>query len=291
MAYKLVKKHFGIQTVETLSILNEDSEIRDVCYAPPFGFFFTAGHAISLLNEDGAYISPWCGSKEEAAFLNVNLPHARFDRPSSLCYHKNKNVLYVCEKNGASIRKIDLKTFSVSSIFKGSTQVQVLAHFKKAANYDGKTAVCVGPNSSIYWISEITNKCFVYKGSVLKTIIGTGKRGFSNCSILAQSMIDRPKGLSYNNGAMHLVDSGNGCIRQIKNGSKIVFGDPQTKEMDKMSKIAINKSSLYVVNDNEVLHITIGSNNVVPVYRSDGIISITTDSNHNLYILEEEHGS
>ena len=285
MEYKLVRKNFGIQKTETVHTFEEDSKVKDICYVPDLGFFFIVGHALSLLNNDGEYLSPWCGNKHQPSLSNMSVPATGFSNPSSLYLSKNK--LYVCELNGASIRKIDLKTFNVSSLLKGELQVNLLSKFKKAARYNGETAICIGANDAVFWSSEVINKCFYFKGAILKTIIGTGRRGFSNATQSTNSMVDRPKGLVYSSGGVYLVDSGNGCIRQISNGTKVIYGNPHKEDTLNMSKMASCKSSVYVLCNSGIIHVDLGSSHDVLVYESKKVVSMATDKDRNLYIVEE----
>ena len=162
----------------------------------------------------------------------------------------------------------------------------LLSMCKKASKYNGNTAICVGQNNVLYWASEISNKCFSYQSSNLKTLIGTGRRGFSNATSLTRSMIDRPKGLVCNGSNVYISDSGNGCIRQVNKGSKTIFGNPLNNKRH-LSKLATNKSSLYALSNNEVFHILLGSNHATSAYKTDKIISIATDDLSNLYVVEE----
>lgn len=285
MVFKLIKKHFGIQKIEELATFNEEVDMHNLCQVNKLGFIMGVGHALSLFSQENGYISPWCGSKKEKGDFNSSLFHSRFDTPSSLYSHKN--YVYVCEKNGSSLKRIDIGARNVSSVIKGTIQKKLTSAFKKAAKYDGETAIVVTGNGTICWTSEVVNKCFSYKGGLLKTVIGTGRRGYSNAATTVNSMISCPKGLTYS-GDLYLADSGNNCIRRIHNGSQIVFGNPQESNLD-LSEIASNKTSLYAINDNEVVHILLGSNRASTVYKTDRqIISICTDKNSNLYVLEKE---
>ena len=226
MNYKLFKFHLGTSKLDLTLEFSSLFEIEDITYIDSLGIvlLFKKQHCLGLIDKNNRFIFPWAGEPDKTGFRDSTAP--LFEYPSSACYCNASKNLFVVEKGGMRIRKMELDPFYCSSVFGNAVQKKMANYFINFPDIGGiSTYCCADKNGDIYWSIRELNRCFKYEFNLsdFEPYIGNGKYGFSVSSNFRSSLVAYPSGLLCLGDSVYIADSGNHCIRE---GLRVVAGSP-----------------------------------------------------------------
>lgn len=295
MNYKLSMFHLGTGKIELITNFSTPFEITEICFVNDFGYIllFKNQHCLGLLNKKNSFVFPWGGVPNQAGYRDSTLP--LFDSPSSACYCKRTNHVYVVEKGGVRIRKLDLEPFYGSSVFGNTVQNRMSNCMQNFKDLQGVfTSCCVDGQGDIYWSIKEINRVFKYKFGIsdFEYYMGTGKSGFSISSNKKTSLISSPSSILCNGDSVYISDSGNNCIRE---GVRVVVGCPNKdgdvngdgikSVLNYPTKMIVVKNLICFIDKDKIKYYSLKDKTVETLYSSPNIAFIESDMK-NLIIVE-----
>jgi len=290
MIYSLIKQKFGTSKLDPVFNIDLNYKIVDLCHVPDLGYIFVCEgvHALGYVDDNGSLVFPWAGNIENRGCQEGYKEYARFNMPSSLSYCKELGVCYVIDNNGRGVRSVDVRDGYVSAISNKNRKKD----FKRIL--DGafiSTSSTNDTRGKVYWTISDLNKVFSIEDSEVYSLAGSGHSSFSVSNRLDKCSFNKPQGIKYTDGAIYVCDSGNKCIRRIKNGSvKIIAGSPDEKSLLGFpTRLKIKNNIGYLVDKDEIKYFSFGNSSIGTVYKSKKIIDIEISEKKDLYILEGDN--
>ena len=301
MKYILVKIPYTSGKPENVIVFENEFSACGLCSVGDFGFLiiYKNNHFLSLINKKIEVACPWLCVPNERGNRDGCGTYARLSYPSSACYSKSYSSAYVVGHGGSRIHKIDLQMVYSSSVFGIYADSEMDKYISKIRNIeDVVTQCCIGENETIYWSASNLHRCFKYENSVPLEVIGVGRPDYTVASNAKLSSVYCPSGISWSNAGVYIADSGNHCIRLLKNDVSVVLGNPLVsgdKDGNSSSALlsnpyALRKSgeALYFIDNGKVKCYSLTSKNVGTVYCSNHTVDIDIDDRNNLFVLETE---
>jgi sugar lactone lactonase YvrE len=186
----------------------------------------TSNHAVRKVNAKIGVVQTIAGGEKGFAGDGGPAENARFDQAYHVALDADAKNLYVCDLGNRRIRKIDLKT---------STITTVAGNGKRGVPEDGAKAVdapLVDPRAVTVdkagrlWILERSGHALrVVEDGKIRTVAGTGEKGFAGDGGPAlKAKMDGPKFLWIDPaGNVLIADTENHCIRKyvVKDGTMV----------------------------------------------------------------------
>jgi hypothetical protein len=297
--YTILCKELFKENITTISDFNIEAEIDDICYlSKDYGIAFSIPNRQCLaLLKNKEVIYPWVGILDREIKVFADRRQSLLSYPSSLSCSKDGNVIFVVEKNGLSVAKVETCSRSVFStmdnlsigktnnLFSGNSD-----NFKSYLDYN---------EGYVYLSCEKINMSFVIptNASSMKNFVGTGIPRYSVCSNFAQSDLRSPTGISFNGTRVYIADNGNNCIRSVY-GDKIelVVGFPgfiDSKDgqgtsalLKSVSKIRARGQNVCFLDDNKIRMFKESNRRVYTIYESKNLVTFDLKDD-KLYILEK----
>jgi hypothetical protein len=297
MNYKLSKLQLGTGKLELILNVSTPFEITETCFVNGFGhiLLFKEHHCLGLIDKKNTFVFPWGGIPDQAGYRDSTSP--LFEFPSSACYCKSTNKVYVVEKGGSRIRKLDLDPFYGASVFGQAVQKKMSGYMTNFEDFSSiSTSCCVDAYGDIYWMIREINRGFKYRFKIsdFEPYIGTGKYGFSLSSNPVMSLVAFPSSVLCRGSSVYIADSGNHCIRD---GVRVIIGCPNKigDENDYGVKSVLNtprkmiplKDLICFIDEGKIKYYSLKDKTVGTLYVSHNIISIESDEK-DLIIVEKQ---
>ena len=109
MIYKLAYKTLGVKQNPLISEFQINHEIKDICFVPNIGFFFTANQCLGKIDLLGKVEFPFAGKEDIAVVENGYLQKVTFKDPSGICYSEKLDSIIVSECSGKRLRGLKIK--------------------------------------------------------------------------------------------------------------------------------------------------------------------------------------
>lgn len=287
MIYKLLKKTFGTKKIEKLVKIETEYPINDICYVDNLGIVFSTYCCLGVVTDSRDSIYPWKGSEDIKPKTDGSNPYFGF--LTSLGYLSDKNRLFVTEDCGKNVRALDLGEDYCYSLIRGEEKKVVGKLLNHTPEHE---PAYISPIStrSFYIAFPSIKKSYLCHDSVLKHVAGDGRSRFSVGNNAINSSIGIPSGICAYDRKVYLSDSLNGVVRVLDGESiSLSCGIPKQNELKSPSKLTISKKTMFIMCQDSVKTTSLDKNSPMSVYESDTIRSISTASDGELYILEEDN--
>ncbi len=150
---------------------------------------------------------------------------AQLHYPVGICFDKNQN-LYIADQSNHVIRKVEAKTGNIYTVagnnsagYKGNGGLATLAEL------NNPTGVAVDNKGKMY-IADFKNNVIriVSEDGIIRTFAGTHDTAFNGFEGQADTThLFNPAGVCVNGaGDLFIADAGNGVIRKVAAGSKLI---------------------------------------------------------------------
>ena len=285
MKYSLSKKSTGKSGIKDVFEFETPAPIKDFQYCGKFNFVFLSENSLGQITLEGMVFYPWFEG---------------FVEPSSICYHPQEQNCLVVEDGGRTISTINLDVLVSVEILKGvSVKKNLLHYFRNVPrDKDTKTSVVLAGNGTICWTTNCISRCFSYRQEMLEVLVGDGRAGYSLATNAAYCHLNQPEGLAVYNGALYICDTGNSCIRRIKDGSiSLVAGKPLVMGnqdgvlgvnlFNAPSKIRIVKKTAYILDKGIVRVLSFATKEVSTITGVENATEITIGPEGDVYFLKE----
>jgi DNA-binding beta-propeller fold protein YncE len=227
--------------------LNEPYEVR---FDKSGNMYFVEmrSHLVRRVDGKTKRISTVAGSVEPG-FAGDGGPalKAQFKQPHSIEFDRAGNLL-VCDIGNNRIRRIDIRSGEITTIFTGS---------KDTPTNEPRT-MCVGPDGTLYVAFRQGNSVYRMKvdGSQPEHIAGTGEKGYSGDGGPAkQAKLSGPKGISLSpDQGVYIADTESHTIRRIdlKNGTiATITGNGQRGPLARPHGVFVDSKGIVYVGDSE----------------------------------------
>lgn len=194
----------------------------DLCRVDQKLYIAMAGtHQIWTVDLDSGVAKNYSGSGAEQNYNSVNLLLAAWAQPAGICYGDHR--LFIADSESSSIRAIDLKDNSATTLAGGSSDSQDLFSF---GDCDGqgeearlqrplgvawlpifkKVVIADTFNHRIKWLDPIT--------LAVTTLCGKGEAGHQDGSF-ENAQFNEPSGIACRDYHIYVADTNNHCIRVI----------------------------------------------------------------------------
>lgn len=270
-------------------------KIKTICSVEG-DIYFVSAASVGVAHKDGTTEYPLLGYYDENYSIDSYGVEARFNFPYGICYNPIAKTCYVSESQGRDIRKIDISSKHVSSLFKDNNAGnEIKKCFGKLSRANIVCPICMGDNGTIFWISSACNVGWRYQRSYLEKIIGNGSAGYSICSDIKKSMINDVVAMAYWNGIIYFIDSGNNCIRKIESDKISLFSKYGVEDKDNNllrnpNMISISKSNLYILDNGIIKHYNVNlpsDKNFINVIEDGEIVAICSNADGGVSYIKE----
>jgi DNA-binding beta-propeller fold protein YncE len=142
---------------------------------------------------------------------------ARFNFPSGLAISPNGGAIYVADDVNNRIRMI--RDGQVTTVA-GSGKEGYADGAALQAQFNIPTGLATSPHGGAIYVADYdNNRIRMIRDGQVTTVAGSGMYGYADGAAL-QAQFNFPSGLaiSPNGGAIYVADSGNNCIRMIRDG-------------------------------------------------------------------------
>jgi len=285
MKYGLFKKAFGISVIEKVLEFETKCSIRDFQYCDEFNFFFLSEEGMGQINLKGNIRSPWFSG---------------FNNASSFLYLPNTKNCLVVEDEGKMISAINLEDHNCAPVLDGKIiKKKIALYFSKAIpDKESSTAIVIRKKGAVCWLASSINRCFEYKSEVIKIAAGDGNAGYSLASDPAFCHLNNPQGMTVSNGSLYICDTGNGCIRKIKDEHiELIAGHPLKKGhrdgvlgsslLSFPSQIRCDDKKAYILDEGFVKILLFANKEIRTIPGIEGAVDITVGPKRDLYFLRE----
>jgi hypothetical protein len=288
MSYEMCKLVIGTGKIERLFEINTDLSIGGLCHIDKFGFLFLFrdNHCIGYADDNGRVTIPWMGFLDEKGDEEGTDPHLSF--PSSICYDPNLRLCFLLEYGGIRLRSIDVFHRYCGNIFFSDP---FSVYFSKSNNIGSMETSCdVDRYSNLYWTVRDLHRCFKkpYVNSGVENYIGNGRSGFSISNNLNVCLFSKPSGIKCIDGSVYISDSGNHCIREVKDGViNMALGNPMNENILSVpTQLKYNNGIVYILDGQDVKYLSLNDKNNGILYTSPNIVAIEA-SKKGIYVLEK----
>lgn len=283
MLYKIYNLLLGNNTLKKLFEINIQFNISQICHIDKFGFIllFKDHHFLGYVNYNGKLTIPWSGEINEPGDDHGSLP--KFNYPSSICYCKGSDSCYIIDDGGIKIKSIEINS-------KYCNRIEIHGIDKLFSKINSKkdiiTSCDINSSGDIYWVADRVNRCFK-KGrndNLAISYIGNGKSGFSVSNNFNHCSLSKPCGIRCYNRNIYISDSGNNCIREVKDNISTIISDISSPKQIK------NIGNIFIFIDDEGLkYFSFNDKNMGILYKSKNIISfdLVNESKKEVYLLEK----
>jgi sugar lactone lactonase YvrE len=194
----------------------------------------------------------------EAGFSGDNGPavKAQMRQPHSIAFDAQGRLL-VCDIANNRIRRIDLKSGLIETIFEG----------KKGTPTNGPRAIAIGDGPNLYVAFREGNSVYRLNSSTgeLTHLAGTGEKGYTGDKGPAvKATLSGPKGIALSQSALFIADTESHTIRKISLKTGVIEtiagtgergdgpeGDPLKCKMNRPHGVFIGKDGVVYVGDSE----------------------------------------
>lgn len=284
MKYKLFSKKIGVKSTSDIAILETDSVITDFCLRNN-SVFFLHGNSIGLVDNNKINYF-WSGTSENKPPVFGLIESSSYLYPSSIFYLKNNDYLYLIENAGRIIRKIELNANFTVPMLDGNIEKEVSKIFSKSV-MTCNTSLYVDQEEKIFWTSSVTHRSFMFDNGEFSILSGTGRAGYSIFNDPVQCLMSYPEGICNYNREVFITDTGNNCIRIIKNGHMRTV----IKDLDKPRKIKNIDNRMMFINGNSVKFIADSQINQTDIYKGSTNIVNFDGTKNEIFVLEELDGT
>lgn len=263
-----------------------NGSIKDICFVKDCGYFFISDCCMGKIDLFGKIDYPIVGKPGVSVFTKGFKQSATLEDPSSLCYQKNGERLFVVCKKGFRVVSLEIRNdFYCLPAFSNVIDHKI-DPFNNINTKNGKT--CISTDGNVTgWIASSSNRVFVVSNSGLR-IIGNGKAGYSIADKEEYTSMNNPSGIVLKGETVMVSDTLNHCIRTFngKNHS-ILEGHPVNSDIFP-EKIMALKDALYIMDRNEIKLMFSSKTKPVTIYKASKIVSFTVGVRDQLAILVEE---
>jgi DNA-binding beta-propeller fold protein YncE len=197
----------------TSASLNEPYEIA-FDRAGNMYFAEMKNHIIRRVDRKTRYISTIAGTGAEG-FSGDGGPasKAQMKQPHSIAFENDRSLL-VCDIGNNRIRRINMKTGIIETMFTGT----------KGTPTNGPRAIAVAPTGNLYIAFREGNSVFrLDAGGKLERIAGTGEKGYAKGPEDAKNArLSGPKGVALAKSGLYIADTESHTIRRISLRSGII---------------------------------------------------------------------
>jgi hypothetical protein len=283
MIYKLVHKTLGVKQNSLFSEFKLDYEIKDICFVPSIGFFFTANQCLGKVGLLGEIVFPFAGKVDVSIIENGYLQRSTFKDPSGICYSKLLESIMVSECGGKRIRKLKIKDgYYTNSHFANRFDNTIDNLFQN--KYDGGKTFISECDRCVVWGNCLANYVFSVWDLDYLSIYGNGKSGFTYSNIKEKNKLTNPSGACYMKNVLYISDKNNNCIRFFGDDGYGVIGKPLNKDIYP-EKIVCIKDRLYFMDRNTLRYVVPSKEEFPIIEENASIVSICNGDKDQLAIL------
>jgi len=289
----------GTSEVDKIFDIEIDFKIVDLCYVKSVGCLVAMpeNHCVGKIGLDGNVDIPWIGQLNEQGNTNSGRRFSLLNSPLSLLYNQSSNEVFIFEKYGTVVKKIDLSSEYVISLTSGTLEAEIQKYFPKDIKEEVVIDSAVDKQGGLFFVNSYLNRCFSLETTKIIDVMGSGKAGYSVANNLTHSLLNAPSGIVNYNGIIYISDRGNHCIRELKNNSSFVFAGNVGKDgsedgrgqeclLSCPTKMVLKNDIIYFIDKDKVKYLSIADKSVGTIYKSNNIISIDIDEERSVLILE-----
>lgn len=223
MLYKLIEKKQNVKSFKEIFEFHSPYKIYDICMFDDI-FFASTENGIMSLSSNETLIS----NGDLVRFGNFNSSLAV--HPSSLS--SSVHGIFVCEAGGRVVRFIEQQSGWTEQL---NRDHEVSEWSKLPMN--GDTGI-IAQDNQVLWVSSIKSQVFRYSNAETEVLAGNGRQGYSVGTNSLRCSFSYPQGLCMSNGIVYVCDTGNRCIRMIRNNTvEFLCGYPKEDFLIKPTKI------------------------------------------------------
>lgn len=253
MMYKLIHKYIGTQQSEIFAEIEINALIDDICSVNNLGYFFLANQCMGYINTKGEVYYPFIGQEGVKGINETGTFKEQivFSNPSSICYDAFRNVLFVLEDNGKTVRTINLGDNYYSIGFLKNEWKSVFDKIFSNSYPIGKTAI-TSENGNVCWLSEFLNRVFYTNEKMV--VLGNPTEGYATSNHENGFCFNCPSGVIIKDGILYVSDKKNHCIRSFGLNSyyrgvidhSVICGHPLNSTIEPEKIIFVNKSLFFI---------------------------------------------